>query len=186
MKILLGVSSFFPEHTAGTETYVFNLAKELKVLGLDIVVSYPAAGKKIEKYVYKDIDVYPFYVPLKLNNKELNGVSNKVSGLQEFIAILKEIKPDIFHLHSLSRSFRAEHILEAKKLGIKTVFTPHLAGNFCIRADLLRFNNYNCDGKVEAERCLSCFINKKYKYSRFLLVLLGFSANLRFAAGWQP
>lgn len=44
---------------------------------------------------------------------------------KEFVRILKEINPDIFHANGCWRLLRAYSIIWAKELGIKTVLTPH-------------------------------------------------------------
>ncbi len=177
MKILFGISSFYPENRAGTETYVLNLAKELSLRKYDISVIFPAVGKKIVKYVYEGIKVFTFQVPSKLSTKELNGL-DKISGFDEFIKILNDIKPDVFHLHSLSRSFHAEHIKSAKQKGIKTVFTGHLGSTFCINDDIQLFQKKICNAFVNKNRCLACFIKKNKNYSIFLSKILSFVINL--------
>jgi len=177
MKILFGLSSFYPEHTAGTETYVLNLAKELKKKGIETCIAFPSAGKNINNYTYDGIDVYPFFVPLKISTKEMNGLA-KVSGIEQFEKILDETKPDIFHLHSLSRSFHAEHIKLAKQKGIKTVFTAHLGGTFCVSGDLQLFQKKQCNALVKKQRCLACFIKKQKKYNIFISSIIAFLINI--------
>jgi glycosyltransferase involved in cell wall biosynthesis len=165
-KIFFGLSGFFPEHTAGTETYVLNLAKELRKLNYRVSVVIPAPGKKSENYKYDEIDVFSFSVPLKVTTGELNGFGD-VSGIEEFSKILDTVKPDIFHLHSFSRSLHAAHIKKAKEKGIHTAFTAHLGGTFCINGDLQLFGNRICDGKADKNRCLACFIKKNKKITAF-------------------
>ncbi len=159
MKIFFALSSFFPEHTAGTETYVLYIAKELQNMGFEVAVTYPSAGKYLENYKYQNIDVYPFFVPLKISTQEMNGLSEP-SGIKEFSEILDKLKPDVFHLHSLSRSFHAEHIRIAKQKGIKTVFTGHLGSTFCVNGDIQLYQKETCDVFVSKKRCLTCFIKK--------------------------
>jgi len=177
MKILLGLSSFYPGNSAGTENYVLNLAKELQKNNFEVSIVIPSVGKKIETYIYEEINVYNFYVPLKLSTLELNGL-DKISGIDEFSKILDNIKPDIFHLHSLSRSFHAEHIKIAKQKKIKTVFTGHLGGTFCVNADIQLFQKESCDAYVNKNRCLACFIKNKKKYSIILSKIFAIFINL--------
>ncbi len=165
MKLLYGLSGFFPFSKAGTENYVLNLAKELLNLGYKVSVITPAVGEKQEFYNYEGIDVYGFFVPRKISTAELSGLKEP-SGINEFRLLLKKIKPDIFHMHSLSRSLHAEHLHIASETGIKTVFTAHLGGNFCVRGDLMLFGEKQCDGRVEKQRCLSCFIQDQKNMSK--------------------
>lgn len=171
-SIVFALSSFFPNHRAGTETYVLNLSKELIKLGYKVFVIIPAVGKTSENYEYEGIKVSSFKVPVKVNAKEMNGLE-KPSGIYEFKHILQSIEPVIFHLHSLSRSIHAEHIRIANEMGIKTVFTAHLGGTFCVNGDFLLFEEKQCDGKVGTLRCLSCFIKNKSKKSISISKLFG-------------
>lgn len=177
MKALFALASFYPEHRAGTETYVLNLSIELKKLGYDVFILTPSVGKPSEFYMYQDIGVYTFSVPLKVSVKEMNGLE-KPSGIDEFKKLLKEIKPDIFHLHSLSRSLHAEHLKIAAEMGIKTVFTAHLGGSFCVNGDLQLFGKKQCEGHAKSQLCLACFINRSYKFNDFVSKLLAFSINV--------
>ncbi|NJO90218.1 MAG: glycosyltransferase family 4 protein [Chloroflexia bacterium] len=160
MKILFALSGFYPKHKAGTETYVYHLSKELIKLGYEVSVIVPAVGEKQEVYNYEGIKVYGYFVPQKISTKELNGLE-KASGLEEFKELLKQIKPDGFHLHSLSRSLHAEHLKIVKQFGITTFYTAHLGGNFCLRNDLMHFGKEQCNGEVKKHKCLSCFIHNK-------------------------
>jgi glycosyltransferase involved in cell wall biosynthesis len=176
MKISYVLSSFFPDHRAGTETYVLNLSQELVKLGHQVSIIIPAIGKDSFTYDYEGIKVFAYNVPLKINTKELNGLE-KPSGIEEFKSILLEIKPDILHLQSLGRSMHSEHIKIASELGIKTFFTAHLGGNFCTRGDLLVFGKHQCNGIVKKNRCLACFINKQRNISIFFSKLLSLLIN---------
>ena len=162
--IVFALSSFYPDHRAGTETYVLNLSKELIKAGYQVSVITPAVGKTSSKYTYEGISVYTFSVPLKVSTRELNGLV-KPSGLDEFRQLLKQLKPDIFHLHSLSRSMHAVHVKIADELGIKTFFTAHLGSIFCVKGDLMLFGKEQCNGMVIKQRCLACFIHEKKKFS---------------------
>ncbi len=176
MHILFALSGFYPNHNAGTETYVLNLSKELINWGYKVSVIIPSIGDKMEVYNYKGINVYSFFVPKKISTKELNGLE-KPSGIEEFKGLLLEIKPDIFHLHSLSRSLHAEHLKIASALSIKTVFTAHLGSTFCVKGDLLLFGSKQCDGKVNKQRCLACFIMEKTGAPRFFSSTSSFFIN---------
>jgi glycosyltransferase involved in cell wall biosynthesis len=173
---VFALSSFYPDHCAGTETYVLNLSKELNKLGYRVSVIVPAVGQESSEYIFEGIPVYTFSVPLKINSKELNGLETP-TGLAEFESLLKKLKPDIFHMHSLSRSLHAVHLKMAAELGIKTVFTAHLGSTFCVKGDLLLFGEAECNGFVENQRCLSCFIKENRKFSKGKSKLTAFFIN---------
>ncbi|MDF1551025.1 MAG: glycosyltransferase, partial [Bacteroidales bacterium] len=165
IQITFALSSFYPDHRAGTETYVLNLSKELIQLGYKVSVIIPAVAKPSSIYEFDGIQIYTFSVPLKISTKELNGLEIP-TGLPEFESLLKQLKPDIFHMHSLSRSLHAVHLKMAAVLGIKTVFTAHLGSTFCVKGDLLLHGEGQCNGFVESQRCLSCFIKENRKFSK--------------------
>lgn len=176
MKVLFALSSFYPDHRAGTETYVLNLSKELINLGYCVSIIIPDVGKISDTYNYEGIWVYTFSVPKKVSTKELNGLE-KPSGIEEFKQLLQQIKPDIFHLHSLSRSVHAQHLKLVAELGIKTVFSAHLGGNFCARGDLLLYGKQPCNGFVKKERCLACFINMQKNIIKPVSISLSYIIN---------
>ncbi|MFN8256708.1 MAG: glycosyltransferase [Bacteroidales bacterium] len=177
--LAFALSSFYPDHRAGTETYVLNLSKELIKLGYRVSVIIPSVGRASSQYEYEGIRVYSFKVPLKTSPAEMNGL-HEPSGLDEFKRLLQQIKPDIFHLHTLSRSMHAEHLKTAGSLGIKTVFTSHLSDNFCVRGNLMRFGKIQCNGLVGRNKCLACYINQKKSYSPLISKISSFFLNLFF------
>ncbi|MEA3451313.1 MAG: glycosyltransferase [Bacteroidota bacterium] len=157
--------TFFPSHRAGTEIYVLNLAKNLINAGYKVSVITPAIGEKNSSYLHEKIPVYTFSVPLKISAKEMNGIT-KLSGLEEYKTIIKKLNPDILHVHTFSRSINYEHLKIAKQNNIKTVFTPHLGGNFCVKGDFRFKDKQICNGKVENIKCLSCFLYSQKKIEK--------------------
>jgi glycosyltransferase involved in cell wall biosynthesis len=165
LNIVFCIEGFFPGSKGGTETYVLNLSKELIKLGFQVSVVVPAVGKESNQYKYEKIPVYSFSVPKKVTTKELNGLELP-TGIEEFKNIIEKINPDILHMHSLGRSIHGEHLKLASGLGIKTVFTAHLASTFCVKGNLRLFGNDHCNGFVEKQRCLACFIKEKQKIDK--------------------
>ena len=161
-NILLGLSGFFPNNCGGTEVYVYNLACFLKKHGHKVAIIIPNINRYNCNYEYKGIKVYQYPV-LKLSlNKMSNGIRNS-TGLEYFRDILYRIKPDIIHFHTFNRVMNTEHMLIAKSMGVKTVFTTHLVGIFCARGDLFYKNKTICNGKIRFQRCMSCYIHQKQK-----------------------
>lgn len=159
-RILFGIESFYPIRRAGTETYALNLARELRDAGYLIEFLVPTTAEKAVGYSFDDFWVHQFRVPEQLTASEMNG-REVARGTQDAIDRIRNSEADIFHLHSLSRSFSTHHLGAAKKLGLKTVLTPHLAGNVCVRGDLRRYGKVSCDGVVRTGRCLSCYLNMR-------------------------
>jgi len=165
--ILFVLENFFPYHKAGTETYVYNLAKGLQKQGFIVSIAIAAVGKESTNYIYNKIVVYQLSVPEKVSVEELNGLK-KPSNLGEFTELLHKLKPDIVHFHSFSRSFTHFHLKAAFDFGCKTIFTAHLSGIFCARGDLRLFGKKQCDGKIEVFRCSACYASVKHsKFKSF-------------------
>ena len=125
--IIFILENFYPHHRAGTETYVLNLAKGLLKQNWKVSVIIAAVGKKSFQYKFEDIQVFALSVPEKVSTKELNGLQVP-SNINEFKQKIAEIKPDIIHFHSFSRSFTHFHLKEAYNFGAKVFFTAHLVG----------------------------------------------------------
>ncbi len=158
--ILFALEGFFPDNIGGTENYVLNLAKELRKNGYKISIIKPTKQDKTYNYLYDDFQVFCFPIKKIPTKRELSGL-DAPSGITEFTELLKQINPDILHLHSLGRALNTQHLKIANQLNIKTIFTSHLASTFCFKADFNYFGK-QCDGHVKHKKCLECFVATKY------------------------
>jgi glycosyltransferase involved in cell wall biosynthesis len=157
--ILFALESFFPSHRAGTEVYVLNLCRYFKSRGWTVSVLITTT-EDTKDYEYEDIPIHTFTIPTKPNAKELNGLI-KPRGILHFVERLDGITPDIVHFHSFGRAINGFHLKAAKQLGYKTVFTPHLGSQFCIKGNMRLFDKTNCNGEVKETRCMSCLLYSK-------------------------
>ena len=160
--IALALEGFFPENIGGTEHYVLNLAKELRELNYRVSIIKPSKQPQIHQYQYDGFEVYCFPIAEKPTVKELNGLEMP-GGIEFFLEIIKNLNPDIFHLHSLGRALNTQHIKAVFEMSIKTVFTAHIGSNFCVRGNFMLFGKAQCNGLVDKHRCLACFINQQKK-----------------------
>lgn len=180
MHIAFVLETFYPIHRAGTENYVYNLAKKLIENNHKVSVVIANVGKQTEYYNFEEIKVYALEVPQKISTAELNGLKEP-SNLKEFSTLLQQLQPDLVHFHSLSRSMHAEHIKVAKQLGMKTVFTAHLGGNFCVNGDFLYLQKDNCNLVINKSKCLWCFIKKNKKtnivFSKLFSIIINILLN---------
>lgn len=161
IHILFVLESFFPTHRAGTEIYVLNLCRYFKDKGWPVGVLV-STTQGMADYGYEGIPVYTFLVPKKPIVKELNGIVPP-RGLDLFIGRIRELQPELVHFHSFGRAINASHLKAVKEMGVRTAFTPHLGGYFCVKGDLLLNGKENCDGRVDSFRCLSCVLQCKGK-----------------------
>ena len=157
MKIIQIPYCYYPDPVGGTEVYVESLAQNIALSGHTCIVAAP--GEKTEEYLHKGIRVRRYAISQgKCSLGELYGLQDEKAVL-EFVKILDEEKPDIVHMHALTRGASPELIKEATKREIKTVFTYHTPTASCQRGTLLLFGKKVCDGKVEAKRCAACALN---------------------------
>lgn len=159
MRIVQVIENFFPDSLGGTETYVLNISQEMLKKGYEVSVIAPRCGKK-EIYDYKGIKVYRYAIPLSQPKNVCKGISAP-DGIREFIAIIKEINPDIVHFHTFNTAVNNFHLKAVKELGIKTVFTPHQAGIFCGKGNLIDERGRRCNGQVTRNRCTRCYLQEK-------------------------
>lgn len=158
MNILLGTQYHYPSSTGGTELYVHELANNLIDLGHKVAIV--KIGNE-ETYHYSNYKVYV------LPRADFSGklTQHEYYILNQFEKIIIEFGAEIFHLNTIHEQLNAFFIERAKKLGLKCVFTSHLASNACARGNLRLMGKTQCDGLVLTERCLACTLQanrKKY------------------------
>ncbi len=156
MKILLVTEYFYPQSSGGTELYVYNLAKALQKQNHQVEVLSLFDGEQ-KQTIYNNIVIH--YIPFNqdFDPAVING-EKPASNLLSFIASVRSIHPNIVHFHTLTTSIGVYHIEAVKQAGFKVVLTSHIAAHTCIRGNLMRLGKYMCDGKVEAQKCLSCYL----------------------------
>lgn len=142
--------------------YVYQLAKELINNGHDCMVLSNSDELLEDEYDGIKIIYIPF---IKGDFQE----SSHPSNLHSLISVLDAFNPDIFHLHTLSPSMGATHLLHLKNIGYKTIFTTHLPNFTCTRGDLLKNGIEVCDGIVKYDKCMKCVLNKQGVKSEFII-----------------
>lgn len=157
MKILLASAYFYPASRGGTELYVYNLAKGLADLSQEVAVLTVGDG---DSYVYEGIPVFTLKSAADFTHSEVTG-RKPADNMPGFRKILREFAPDVFHLHTLTPEMNHFHLQESRKLGIPPVVTLHVPGYTCLRGDLLYMGKEPCDGRMIAQRCMSCYLQSK-------------------------
>src|SRR3989338_4012565 len=116
MKILYGITK---SNMGGAQRYVFDLAIEAKKRGYDVAVLCGQNGKLVEKLEEKKIRV----IALKNLERDISFV-NEIKSFIEITKILKEEKPDVFHINSSKMGGLGTSA--ARLVGIrKIIFTAH-------------------------------------------------------------
>ncbi len=163
MKIIYCLNHFLPTQVAGTEVYVFSLAKAMQKKGYEVLVLIPNFGKPFdESYNYENIKVIKFAEPTVLTHQIIIGKAIP-DGVTYFAKILNIEKPSIIHFHTVggSNGISLHHVREAKKNNAKLITTFHLAGYSCKTNNLLYKKQEPCNGYIDVLRCTSCVYDEK-------------------------
>lgn len=163
MKIILALNHFLPTQVAGTELYSFHLARFLQHNGISVSVIIPNYGKQnTERYLYEGVEVIQYAEP-SIVDRELVMRKRIPDGLVYFREVIKAERPDIVHFHNVSGSngIGLAHAREVNDLGIKILFTFHIAGSTCSTGTLLYKRKVLCDGYIEPMRCAQCVYEYK-------------------------
>lgn len=165
MKILLPSVYYLPDVIGGIEFYIHNLALALLKRGYDIKVITPVFDdEKLIPYTYQGVPVLPYKTYKAQNRFQFAGIQPNES-LVNFNQLLAEEKPDLVHFNQFTNSagISIEHIIAAKKMGAKIVYTNHMSEFICHRGDFRRLGKMQCDGIVNVEKCTECLLVQKGK-----------------------
>jgi glycosyltransferase involved in cell wall biosynthesis len=155
LKIILTVHQFLPDFFSGTEILTYQVAKELKRLGHEVIVitgwtsSQPSVDLPLsDTYEYDGIRVERFYQDHmhrgnQANTKELE-YNNPLFGTY-FRKILLREKPDVVHFFHLFR-LSASAVDVCEELSIRMVLTPTDFWFICPTLNLRLPDNRVCHG----------------------------------------
>jgi glycosyltransferase involved in cell wall biosynthesis len=173
LKIIQCLVFYLPVRIGGIEVYVHSLNQLLKKKGHDVKVLVPNfPGETPYSNEFEGIPVLSYNEFNNTTPEEFGGnVPGK--GLPAFIKILQAEKPDVVHFHQLTSSngISLFHIEAAKNLGIKVIYTNHLAGLTCQTGKLVYRNKKSCDGKIRELKCAVCDL-KQYNINEPLAWML--------------
>lgn len=163
MNIIYCLNSFLPQQVAGTEVYTLSLAKIMQERGNIVTIVIPNFGNSIDEiYYHENIKVIKFAETTLMSRKLISGevIPN---GVVSFEAIIKNIKPDIIHFHTVggSNGISLHHVRVAKKNKLTIVITFHLAGYTCNTSNLLFENKEPCNGLIDPLKCTKCVYTNK-------------------------
>jgi len=163
MRILQIACSYLPDTVGGTEVYVHSLAKELKLRGHDIFISYSEDFSERNAPLVTDRNYVFEGIPVYVMRKNICGYKTKDIYFQDepllfhsFEGYLKKIKPDIVHFHHFSPTDVITQMQVAKKMQLPVILTYHTPTMTCGHSDMLYLGKEACDGKIDYARCLIC------------------------------
>lgn len=179
MKILHYSLGIPPYRTGGLTKYSFDLMKLQVKLNHEVNLLYPGHFSifnfnKIRIVTNSDkcgIKIYELVNPLPVSL--LGGISKpksfqKSADIKVYLNFLKEISPDIIHVHTLM-GLHKEFLTAAKELGIKIVYTSHDYFGFCPKVNLIDYEDMICEDSDGGEKCGRCNLNS---YSMKLIFLM--------------
>lgn len=173
MNIVLCLNHFLPHHVAGTEVYTWALAKSLQRRGYLVRLVIPNYNQdEDDEYEYDGLVVIRYAEPDVADRALITGKRAPV-GIEAFKRVIQEIKPDIVHVHEFagSNGIGIFHLRVLKNLGVKIIFSMHLARYSCFSTTLRYKGQEHCSGKIDVEKCSRCALNKLpiSKFTRSLL-----------------
>jgi glycosyltransferase involved in cell wall biosynthesis len=177
LKIAHCLNHFLPEHPAGTEVYVWALAKQMLRLGHDCMVIIPHYdSQRTDHYDYDGIKVHRYAEPSVPDRALITGQKTS-EGLPHFRQWLKDHQPDILHFHEIagSNGITVNHLEAAHEAGCRVILTLHLAGVTCRAGTLMLNTKTLCDGAIIINRCAHCVLVHKTGSAFRSAVLSAFS-----------
>jgi glycosyltransferase involved in cell wall biosynthesis len=162
MRIVLCLSHFMPQQTAGTEVYTLALGKALQASGHEVTVVIPNYDTTVgDEYFFEGLRVKRYAEPNHIDKALVNG-KRPPDGIKAFEALLKELNPQIVHLQELAGSsgIGIYHLRRMKRMHIKIVFTMHLARYSCFTGSFMYKGIESCGGIIDIKKCTECSLSK--------------------------
>ncbi|MDO4343735.1 MAG: glycosyltransferase [Eubacteriales bacterium] len=165
MRILYYVPGIPPAMGGGLIKYALDLAREEKMLGNKVFLLCPGGKNSLRKRMsitkrgeIDGIDLYRIgnSLPVPIMGIKKPELFMEMGDLSVYIGWLRDIKPDIIHLHSFMGVHR-EFLIAAKMLMVPITYTVHDYFGICPNINLL------CDGTLcvnqSGELCGKCCRN---------------------------
>lgn len=147
---------YFPDQCGGTEVYVAALCRELSAMGVQNTVAAP--GEKAAAYAHEGIQVRRFGIDPQPTFESINVRGDEVAA-RSFAGVLDEVKPDAIHFHAHSPAVSMHLLKEARRRGLKTIFTYHTPTASCRRGTLMRWGTESCEGEMRDTLCAACHLH---------------------------
>lgn len=149
---------YHPDSVGGTEIYVGGLVRELIRSGHPAVIAAP--GNADASYTHEGLPVRRFGM-----SAEAASVADLYGGGDETAAAafgrtVDDVKPDVVHLHALTRACSIRLVEEAHARRIPVVFTYHTPTVSCVQGTLIECGDAVCDGRMEVARCTTCTLHR--------------------------
>jgi len=160
VKIVLLCGYYYPDTVGGTEAYVQGLGQNLQERGHEVIVAAPSTNEERQHYTHEGISVVRYPVSQSPSRDE---VQRKESPpyLNEWENWLTSTRPDLVHMHSLTRGCSEFHAQVVTHLDIPLFVTVHVPGVTCPRGTMMRWGTTPCDGEIRPFRCGACVMQDR-------------------------
>ncbi len=160
MIILHYILGFPPHRSGGLCRYSLDLIQAEKELGNDVTILYPgnfslfsnkSHFKKEHAGIFQLTNALPIPLLYGISTPSLFMSKRDILGFDTFI---EEIKPDIFHIHTLM-GLPKELLILMKEAGIRIVYTSHDYFGLCPKVNFINHKGKICAG-ADGKRCEEC------------------------------
>lgn len=139
------------------------LSDALRAAGHDVLIAAPdAQGHQERTYDYGGVPVYRYPIPDSVTRDEAQG-RVVVRGAERFHEWLRQVRPDVVHMHTYVTGLGLLELRAAKASGARAIVTTHAAslGFTCLRGTMMRWGASLCDGAVDASKCVPCYLQHR-------------------------
>mgnify|MGYP002761201733 CR=1 FL=1 len=160
MHLVLHCGYYYPDTVGGTEAYVQMLGQELQKKGHKVTVAAPSSTETEKVYTHSGLTVYRYPVSQDPSQAEVQGRKRP-----EFLSVwgdwLEKTRPDLVHMHSLTRGCSVHHAQEVTRRDLPLFITVHVPEVSCPRGTMMRWGTTPCDGEIRPVRCGACVLQEK-------------------------
>jgi glycosyltransferase involved in cell wall biosynthesis len=157
MKVVHVPYCYPPEPVGGTEVYVEALAHGLEDHGVESLIAAP--GERNTMYTHHGLMVRRF--AMQSAGRDPRGLYGygDAEAAQEFGRVLDVERPDVVHIHALTKGVSLLLVRQAKCRRMPVVFSYHTPTVSCLRGTLLRWGSAVCDGVLDVSTCAGCTLH---------------------------
>jgi len=157
VKIVLLCGYYYPDTVGGTEAYVQTLGQNLQERGHEVTVAAPTTEGSRRSYTHEGLPVFRYPVSPNPSRAELQR-QKAPQSLDVWADWLQQARPDVVHMHSLTRGCSVYHAESVTHLDIPLFVTVHVPGVTCPRGTMMRWGTTPCDGEIRPVRCGACVL----------------------------
>jgi glycosyltransferase involved in cell wall biosynthesis len=149
----------YPRVTGGTEIFIHRLIEAQQQLNPSAQVIWASHESLLDSpdhAPHVQLADHQHLLPPVTRGNRRQQVAATAAAIPGFRELLRELRPDVVHLHSFSERCGLSHARAAKAAGARLVVTVHAPGFSCIKGTLIDASGAICDGLLRERRCTRC------------------------------